>query len=232
MRPKRGATEVDSKQQSPLSSKMAEMENKLKEGLEGLRNEYLNQKTEVGNVQKPSNFESDLKAFETQMSEEIKAMKAEIEQLQDDLGKNKDDMEKIRKESNNKKLIFRGIQETKQDCLLNSLCDVIANKIGIDISKQEISNFYRLNKKNGLNINTENNKHTVRPVVVEFTTQWKRDEIFYAKKALKNSSIMICEVLTSANYDLFLKTREIFKNNAWTTRGNIYVLNNNKKNPS
>lgn len=63
----------------------------------------------------------------------------------------------------------------------------------------------------------------------EFIHRWKRDEVYYAKKGLKGSGLLLGEMLTLDNYKLFLKARKVYAERARTKRGNVVILVGNNK---
>lgn len=212
-----------------LATKMAQMEAKIQQGLDKLRGEYIQQKNSgTSSGQNTDNFEEKLKCFEVTVKKDIEMLKMDIKSLQSEIRHNKSRIEDFMKINNNKKLMFRGIPEDNPQNLQDQIISFIQARFNINISRNEINSCYRLKKR------PENNKPAgkrspVQPVIVEFITQWRRDEIYFAKKQLKGTRFLVCEVLIRPQYDLFLKVREKFKNQAWTAKGNIFVFHNNKK---
>lgn len=66
-------------------------------------------------------------------------------------------------------------------------------------------------------------KNKPRPLVLQFYRRWTRDTVFTNKKQLKGTRIVITELLTPENLQLFKKAREIFNQQAWTYNGFVYV---------
>lgn len=216
---------VEAQVQTDLVSKMEDMEANFKKGLEQLRSEYIQPNDDLGK----SDFAQKFKEFEIKTKESIAQLKKEVLALHASTDNIKNELDKLKKQNNFKKLVFHGIPEKNQQNLFDDICDVATTYLNLDLTKNDISSCARIGKNRSTTNNQLQNQNKVRPVVVEFTTQWKRDDVFYAKKKFKNSGILVSEMLVKHQFDLFLKTREIYKNNAWTNRGDIFVAINNKK---
>lgn len=113
-------------------------------------------------------------------------------------------------------LLFYGIKENNNNNLYESILQICTNKLNIPINKINISDCYRLGKKQ----QQQNSKP--RPVVVQFCQRWVRDEVFFAKKKLKNSELFISELLTPFNLNLFKRSRMAYGNATWTYGGLVY----------
>ena len=61
-----------------------------------------------------------------------------------------------------------------------------------------------------------------RPIIVKFASYRKRNTVFYNKKKLKGSNIMITENLTKKRYDLLkLSLQKLGRNSCWSKDGRI-----------
>jgi len=102
----------------------------------------------------------------------------------------------------------------------STIIDFCQNSLNIEICQNDISSAHRIVA--GL-------KDTIRPVVVRFTTHRVRDEIYRARKILKDSNdrIYISEHLTRQNAELFYEARKLIRlkklNSAWTLNGLVFV---------
>ena len=78
---------------------------------------------------------------------------------------------------------------------------------------------------------TRNKKKTV--IIIQFISRIVRNEVFYAKRVLKQTGISICEHLTTHQLKLLDKTRNVLGKNVpvWTNQGTIFALVDNKKIP-
>lgn len=67
-------------------------------------------------------------------------------------------------------------------------------------------------------------------ILVNFTSNIKRNEVFAAKRLSKNTGIAIFEDLTKERHKLLMTAKNKFGNSqAWSSGGKVYVLRNNKK---
>lgn len=220
------ASQCDAQAQNELICKMEQMEENFKKGLEDLRNQYVQQRPLIGDSQEISDFTEEYKKFENTTLQSLEQLKKEILAFRVDIDSIQREAINVKKRNNLKKLIFHGIPEKGyQQIIIDDICNIVTRHLGLTITKNDISSCARIGKIQ----TTTNNRNKHRPVLVEFTTQWKRDDIFYAKKKFIKSGILVSEMLIKNQYDLFLKTREVFKNNAWTIRGDIFVYTNNNK---
>lgn len=208
-----------------ISGRMAEMENKFQEGLDKLRKDYIEQTSSTPKHSNSTDFEERLKHFENEIRKELKNLKDEIRLVQSRMQKGEQTLEKLISEDNNRKILLRGIPEKKNTMeTTGELLNIFNKYMNLNIERTEIATCYRLRK----NDNTQK-ENKPSPVVVEFVTQWRRDEIFYNKRRLKGSSFSITEVLKRKEVQLFQRAREIFGRNSWTKRGKVFIYHDNKK---
>lgn len=109
--------------------------------------------------------------------EENKSLKTEVENLQEKIKY----MEEDKKRNN---LIFFGVKEEHRGkSQIETIINLVRKEMNIYINPQDINNAYRVGGKS-------NSK--ARPILVTFTTNWRKKEILKNKKKL-NSEIYIKE---------------------------------------
>ena len=121
-------------------------------------------------------------------------------------------------------LLIHGIEENEGENVDDLVQQTIANQLMIDdISINDIDRTHRIGNKTSFRGRvTRNNKPKVRAIIVKFVSYRKRRKVFYAKKMLKNSGIVITESLTAKRLEL-LKAAQLkygFRN-IWTSDGQI-----------
>lgn len=118
-----------------------------------------------------------------------------------------------------KQLRIYGVGEKQNENLNDVISNIFATKMGSP--SVTVGECYRLGRpKNGVN----------RPILATFGTMQQRNLIFFNKKKLKGSKIMITEELTKSTYELLLYAKEnLGKENAWTVGGKIITKYNGKK---
>lgn len=89
----------------------------------------------------------------------------------------------------------------------------------VDVSTSDISSAHRLRV---------GPHDKVRPIIVRFANRRKKDEVYRAKKTLKNhSNIYISEQLTKSASSLFFEARKLLRekkiHSTWTQNGVVYV---------
>ncbi|XP_045477886.1 uncharacterized protein LOC123683034 [Harmonia axyridis] len=198
-----------------IQERMSKMEIKFQEGLDKLRKDYIEQNSSTFDQGIPASLEKKLKQFEIEIKEDIKNLKEELLSIQSRIQKNEQQVDKIQNSSNNKKLLLRGVPEKDNSSdMTKELLNIFNKKMNINIQPTELVTCYRLRKNDN---KQKDNKPS--PVIVEFVTQWRRDEIFFSKSRLKGSNLLISEVLRRDEIQLFQKVRQAFGNNSWTKRG-------------
>lgn len=90
--------------------------------------------------------------------------------------------------------------------------------LGLNISDRDISTAYRIPAKG---------KEKHRPLMVKFTAQRTRGQVFGARTLLRKTAIYINEHLISRNAQLYAKTRNMVKSGSasstWTTGGWVFL---------
>ncbi|KAJ8915908.1 hypothetical protein NQ315_015523 [Exocentrus adspersus] len=95
---------------------------------------------------------------------------------------------------------------------MNSLNDKITNNAAV------VSNAFRLGKAESAAPNKP------RGILVSFVQNIKRNEIFEAKRLLKNTAITVYEDLTARRYEILIQARKKFgPKNVWSMGGNVFA---------
>lgn len=187
-------------------------------GLQEFKNEFLVSKSDIPSASgsdENSAFLNKFKAFEVSMIEELGRIKDDVAKLNEQitsLNKSKSNYELKR---NYNFIIVHGLKENKTD-IYEELLNLFSDKMGVNVKKSDINQCYRFGK-------SDTKKDKPRPVAVQFCQRWLRDSIFFNKKKLKGSRVMVTEMLTFDNLNLFKKCRELMGTSAWTFNGLIYV---------
>lgn len=194
-----------------MTSRFEKLEENLQVGLKELKDQLLNEApktpTEVNSImEKITTFEK--KAFES-----LAALKTILHEALDGQ----------KQEYNLNIVVVNGIAETDDENLYEVIPKFISKKLQINITDKDIDYSYRIGKKN------ESQKP--RPIAVRFVNRWLRDKVFYVKKNLKGSGIVLTEYLVNKIQVLYKKVREMVgPRNCWTFNARIYVsINNTKK---
>lgn len=150
--------------------------------------------------------------FEQQVHNTLSSIKGDIAILQ---------KESIRHSNhvNHNSVVLHGVADDEKTDLYESIQSIFATKLDIPITKSDINFCYRLGQSN-----KHQNSAKPRPVVVCLCHRWKRDQIFFNKKRLKGSKLLITELLCVGSLQLFKSAQEHFKGACWTVGGKVYVL--------
>lgn len=114
--------------------------------------------------------------------------------------------------SNRNKVFLFGLPEKPGEDLVTETVKIFNNKLYSDIVAGDIYNSYRAGKKN-------DNKP--RPVIVEFCHVWKRNKVFYGKKHLKGTGLVIAEVLSPLRSNVFKLAKKKFGRGCWSSGGRV-----------
>lgn len=210
------------KLRSRLSSITASVDKELSnfrnelENATALKKGDINNKTILDLRRKFEQFEKEVKNSLSSLKQDISL----LAQAHDDLEqKSEDNLQK----SYMKNIIIKGLPEEGGENLTLKVIDCLNNKpLEYQVLKSELNVCYRLGKKRSDN--------SSRLVVVEFLSQWKRDELFKLKRRLKGSGMFIMEMLTKSRLELYNECRKIYKNKCWSEGGKVLVMINNRIN--
>lgn len=117
---------------------------------------------------------------------------------------------------NSKSILIHGLNETVGSSLFGNVLDFFKAKIDQKLTMDDISNVYRIGKK-------KEQAKKPRPVVVEFCHKWKRNNVYYRKKSLKGTGIIITEKLTAKNLAIYHEVRKVVGNSCWSRDGVVYA---------
>lgn len=173
------------------------------------------------------------------LNESVTALKHENKQLKERL----DQQEAYSKSDN---LLFYGVPESLASQSVSGLetgkeekgpesnsstCDLIADictkRLGIDVGRQDISIAHRLRRgKSG----------SIRPIIVRFVSRQTRDEVYRARRLLRQptkstdhtgTAIFINEQLSKTNSEIYFRTRRLLRNKqisgTWTNGGEVFI---------
>ncbi|KAM3878477.1 protein-glutamine gamma-glutamyltransferase 2 [Diretmus argenteus] len=146
----------------------------------------------------------------------------ELQQNYDDLIDNLDEQEQY---SRRNCLIVFGVPEQKDESTTKLVCDIFKANLKIEVLPSEIDRSHRLGRK------PENPKAKPRGIIIKFTKYYVRDNVFKAKRALKNSQMQILENVTTKRVKLLADLREKYKDKvtaSWTRDGRIHLLTHKK----
>lgn len=119
-------------------------------------------------------------------------------------------------------LRFHGFPVEQDENMPERIVSYINNTLKIPCAMNDIDCAFRVGKRG------ESEKPPT--VLVNFTSNIKRNEVFAVKKLNKNSGIVIFEDLTRDRHKLLMAARKKYGNGqAWTSGGKVYVLQGNKK---
>lgn len=160
--------------------------------------------------------------FESDINSALNAVKNDVQCLKEQVVSVEDKVKNYTLKWHYNYIMVHGLQEDEEnvyDKVLKLINSKLINNNDIkstNVKKTDINRCYRFGKKDG---------QKPRPLAVEFCTQWMRDIVFYNKKLLKGTKVMVTELLIEENLKLFKKVKNIMGKSAWTYRGLVYAGN-------
>lgn len=206
------------KEMEEVNQRVNLLENEFSRRLSKFKEELLSRKTSEGTSFDFEDLLNRFQQFEKNIMEEISTIKVDVSQKLSELELTVDTNTQ---RAYNKCLLVHGVPESEE--IYPAVLNLFNTKLKISIDKSVIADCYRLGKKD------VNNKKQPRPIVVEFIHKYERDNIFYNKRALKGTKIVITELLTRLRLQIFQKCQSVYKQQCWTVNGNIIVVIDGKK---
>lgn len=155
-------------------------------------------------VQKFSFFEATIKNELQKLQRQVTALKMESEKIQCKLD------DSVQYQFRNR-LLMHGLEEKAGGDLYSEVKNIFKNKLDIHIEKTDVNICYRFGKKR-----RTTDKRTSRPVLLEFVNLWMRNEVYYKKKLLKGTNLLITEYLSPHRYEVYKIVKSRFGKECWT----------------
>ncbi|KAI5635166.1 hypothetical protein NE865_12124 [Phthorimaea operculella] len=158
-----------------------------------------------------STLVSEFNAFKTFIMAAVSNLKAQIELIYLSL-------EDIEMRSRSNILLLHGLPEEKDESLVHGIATVCNNKLQIpNITTSSLKACHRLGKNAGA--------ESPRPVLIRFSDNDVRHEVWLAKRKLKGTGLTLSEFLTPARHALFLEARKALGvKDCWTMDGRIVAV--------
>lgn len=124
-------------------------------------------------------------------------------------------------------LRIHGFEEVKNESLLEVFVKFAVNILGIPCNKEDIDFILRVPRHN------DSSNEKPRTILVNFVNNWKKLEVFNAKKRLKGKQISIFEDLPKNRFELLqMAKKKVGNKNAWSLNGKLYMWNEEEKKKS
>lgn len=110
-----------------------------------------------------------------------------------------------------------GLTETDDEKLYEEIPGFISQTLKVKCTRDDINYVYR---------KYQHHENEARPVIVNFVSNFKRNEVYWAKKLLKSSPVSLFEDLTPVRYQLLSEAKKKYgSTNVWSSGGKIYRWN-------
>lgn len=195
---------------------IVKMDSKIDDVAEQLQKQLKQLKEVVNAGDAPVDVAAALTDFETRMLRAMGDLRSEVADLKTILLKQDED---AKRRSNQDYVVIHGLGEKVNEDLYAAVCDLFSGRMGIEVTKSDLNIVYRLGNKTAVR-----DKEKIRPVVVGFVHRWRRNTIFNNKTKLKNTKVVLSEMLTSLTLQLYREVKQKFGvKGCWTWKGSVYV---------
>lgn len=162
-------------------------------------------------------------------------LKSTNEKLNDEISNLREENCKLREIIDNQEqysrrncLLIHGIAESQNENTDEVVLDILHNQLALFDHDVNINSFDRSHRL-GMMRNNKGRRGTKRPIIVKFMSYRTRSKIFYNKKKLKGSNVLITENLTKKRHSLLKASLDILgKNSCWTKDGRILSKKDNR----
>ena len=187
---------------SPISDKM-----KIHKRLDETENKQLS--IEIEN--------SDLRKDHDKLNEEINSLKEQNKTLKRDVDTLLEKANEQEQYSRLEAIRIHGIPEVANENCKEKVCNVLQQKLGIDIKPDDITKIHRLDQ-------LYNRPGKPRPIILRFIAHYNKRDCIENWRKLKGTGIVITEDLTQINYGTLNRA---YKNerieSVWSTEGKLYA---------
>lgn len=196
-----------------LDSKVNDLKLHFSDELGKFRNEISKIKSPINEeVNSADTILNEFNLFKATILNRLQLLESEINLLKKEAEATQQKSDNSVQHSNQNKIILFGLKEKPGESLVSEMSNIFSDKLNVNVKTADIYNAYRVSKKN-------DNK--TRPVIVEFCTVWKRNEVFYTKRHLKGSPLVIAEVLSPLRNHVFKLAKKKLGKRCWTNGGRI-----------
>lgn len=151
----------------------------------------------------------------------IEAMGTQLKDVQTEKDELCLKLDQLEQEAKLSQLRLYGLPEDSSD-IKSKVSGLVQEKF--NIPNINIERCYRIGKR-------KNSKSSnPRPIIIQFSSLSQRNLVFFGKKNLKNTKLVIVEELTQRRYNLLMLAKDkIGRDKVWTIEGKIFAnINGNK----
>lgn len=165
--------------------------------------------TTTGDAPTLASLNKEFAAFRVNILGMLETIKANYVKLENRI-------EELEAKGRRKWLLFHGITEETVDRPLELVLAAVKDKLDCGLTNASITACYRLGK-------TENPQKP-RPIIVKFRALEDRSAVWFRKKLLKGSRLVITESLIPSRQQLYYEARQLFTTDkCWTYEGRVIV---------
>lgn len=174
------------------------------------------------------NLSQDLSEFQKTFDSSMDILRCELRRLEENLRRQDERLDDLEQYSRRNCLLIHGVPETTTEDTTDVVIQLFRDKLKVNIDTSTIDRCHRVGKPH--RTVAEATKQGKRAIIVKFISYQHRLQVFRAKRALKNSPVVITESLTTQRQQLLKAAKDKFgPRNCWTYDGKITVLRGNKR---
>ena len=190
-----------------MSDKIEFEMNKMNTRLEEVASKQINLESET----------EELRSALTLNEVEIKSLKEENECLRRDIvtahQKSNDNEQYNRLEG----IRVHGVEETPNENCKEKICNILHEKLGLDIKPSDISKIHRLDQ-------LHRREGKPRPIILRFVAHYHKRDCIVNRRKLKGTGIVISEDLTQLNYVVLNRAyKHECIESVWSTEGKLFA---------
>lgn len=153
------------------------------------------------------------------LSEQITDIRQTIDGIQAEQDEVRLRVADLEQDSKQGQLRLYGLPEDNEGDLTKQVVDVFERKMGVEGAV--VNRCYRIGPKKA---------GRARAVLIKFDSLRQRDLVFYNKKKLKGTKLVVAEELVKSRYELLLYAKEkLGRDKVWTAGGKIFTKVNGSK---
>nr|CAH7763580.1 unnamed protein product [Callosobruchus chinensis] len=127
-------------------------------------------------------------------------------------------VDSIQQHSKNNNIRLMGVKESGAENTLGKVKEIIANKLNVVLSENDVACAYRVGKKS---------ENRPRHIIVEFESNSIKTNIYNNKRLLKGTGYVMKEDLTALRLRIVKEASDKYGfKNVWTLNGNVFAKTN------
>ncbi|KAJ8883591.1 hypothetical protein PR048_015435 [Dryococelus australis] len=173
-------------------------------------------------------MQEEVTAFSINFQKQLNIIRKELQAVSDNVLHQDERIDELEQYSRQNCLLFHSVAEKPGENVTDAVLKIMKETLQINIKQSAIDRTNRIGKPNIFAAQAINEGR--RQIIVKFVSYQFRSKVFHAKRALKNTPIIITESLMADRQRILKSTKEKFgPRSCWTQDGRIGVLHTNRR---